>query len=147
MQIYAENRRVYHDYQILETLEAGLVLSGQEVKAIKSGKASLVGAYVKLLHDKPVLLGAKIAPYQSKNAPPDYDSERIRALLMHRREIQRLIGKAQERRLTIVPIKLYNKKDRIKLEIGLAKSRRKYEKREKIREREEKRKMERALKT
>lgn len=143
---YAYNRRAFHEYEILEKFEAGLALTGQEVKAVRQNKASLQGAYVKIIQGRPVLIGARIAPYQPKNAPVNYDLQRTRQLLLHRREIEKLVGKAQERRLTIVPLRLYNKEGRIKLEIALAKSRKKYEKRQIIREKEEKRRIERALK-
>ena len=146
MKIYAENPKANFDYQILETLEAGLVLNGQEVKAIKNGKCSIKGAYVKILGGEAWLLGATIPPYQSKNAPPDYDEQRNRKLLLKKKELNRLIGKSREAGLTLVPIKLYNKNGLIKLELGIGKGKKKADKRGKIIERETKRKIQRALK-
>ncbi len=145
--VYAENRKVFHDYEIIESYEAGLVLEGHEVKSVKSGRITIAGAYVKILGNEAFLIGAGISPYQPKNTPKDYDPERTRKLLLNKREIQALIGKSKEKGLTIVPIKVYDKKGKIKLGIGLAKAKKKRDKRETIRKKEEKRKIERALKS
>ena len=124
--IYAENKKAWHDYEIIESFEAGIVLEGHEVKAVKTGRMSIFGSYVKILGDEAFLVGATISPYQSANTPKDYDPQRTRKLLLNKKEIAGLIGKSKEG-LTIVPLKAYNKKGRIKLEIGLAKARKKYE--------------------
>ncbi|MBI2670348.1 MAG: SsrA-binding protein SmpB [Candidatus Yanofskybacteria bacterium] len=157
MQIYATNEKARFDYEILETLEAGMVLTGQEVKSVKRGSASIKGAYVKLL-DGPAfakatagkeawLLGATIPPYQAGNVPVGYDSRRNLKLLLKKSELKYLAGKSQERGLTLVPIKLYNKNGLIKLEIGIGRGKKKADKREKITKREVQRKIERALKS
>ena len=143
---YADNKRIYHDYEILETYEAGIILEGHEVKAVKTGKISIVGSYVKIIDSETFLIGAIISPYQPKNTPKDYDPQRSRKLLLNKKEIEGLIGKSKERGLTIVPLKVYAKKGKIKLEIGLAKAKKKYDKRTSIRKKEEKRKIERVLK-
>ncbi len=146
MQTYATNEKAHFDYRILETLEAGLVLAGHEVKSIKAGKCSIKGAYVKIIGDEAWLLGAMVSPYQSGNVPPDYDQQRSRKLLLKKKELDYLAGKSQEKGLTLVPIKLYNKNGLIKLEVGVGQGKKKADKREKIIERETQRKIERTLK-
>ncbi len=146
MAIYASNEKARFDYEILETLEAGMVLTGQEVKSVKRGSASIKGAYVKILGGEGWLLGATIPPYQAGNVPPDFDSRKNRKLLLKKSEIKYLTGKSQERGLTLVPIKLYNKNGLIKLEIGVGRGKKKSDKREKIVRRDVERKIERALK-
>ena len=146
MQSYASNEKARFDYEILETLEAGMVLTGQEVKSVKRGSASIKGAYVKTFGNEAWLLGATIPPYQAGNVPSDYDSQRSRKLLLKRSELKYLIGKSQERGLTLVPVKLYNKNGLIKLEIGIGRGKKKADKREKITKREVQRKIERELK-
>lgn len=146
MQVYATNEKARFDYEILETLEAGVVLIGQEVKSIRRGSASIRGAYVKILGGEAWLVGATIPPYQAGNMPAGYDPQRSRKLLLKRSELKYLIGKSQERGLTLVPIKLYNKNGLIKLEIGIGRGKKKADKREKITKREVQRKIERALK-
>ncbi|MEK7659535.1 MAG: SsrA-binding protein SmpB [Patescibacteria group bacterium] len=144
--VYAENRQAFYDYEILEKYEAGMVLEGYEVKAVKSGKLSVRGSYVKVLGGEIFLIGAVISPYQPKNTPKDYDPQRTRKLLLNKKEITGLTGKSEEKGLTIVPLRAYDKKGRVKLEIGLAKARKKYDKRTSIRKKEEQRKIERVLK-
>jgi len=146
MSVFAENRKAYHDYEILEKYEAGIVLEGHEVKSIKKGKVSLQGAYVKIKGDEIFLIGATITPYQPQNISKEYDPQRTRKLLLNKSEINTLIGKEKEKGLTIVPLKLYNKRGKIKLLVGLVKSRKKKDKREIIKKREEERKIGRALK-
>ena len=136
MPIYATNPKAHFDYQIIETFEAGLSLAGQEVKSIKNGKVSLKGAYVKILNGEAWLLGAIVSPYQANNVPPDYDQQRNRKLLLKKSELQYLQTKSQEQGLTLVPIKVYSKKNLIKLEIGLARGKKKYDKREAIKKKE-----------
>lgn len=144
--LYAENKKAFFDYEIIEKYEAGVVLEGQEVKAVKKGKVSIVGSYVKVMGQEAFLVGAVIQPYQPLNVPKNYDPQRSRKLLLNKKEINFFIGKTNEKSLTIVPLRVYDKKGRIKLEIGLAKSKKKADKREKIKGKEEKRKLERALK-
>ncbi|MEK7579811.1 MAG: SsrA-binding protein SmpB [Patescibacteria group bacterium] len=143
---YAENRKAWHDYEIIETFEAGIVLEGHEVKSVKTGKISIAGSYIKISDGEVFLVGSTISPYQPKNTPKDYDSQRNRKLLLNKKEIDGLIGKSKEKGLTVVPLKAYNKKGRIKIEIGLAKARKKRDKRDVIKKKEEQRKIERTLK-
>lgn len=146
MPALAENRRSRFDYEILETIEAGIVLTGQEVKSVKLGRMSLTGSFG-TIHDNAVwLTGASIPPYQPKNAPPNYDPERSRKLLLNRKEIDRLIGKMKERGLTLVPLKVYTTHGRIKVELGLGRGKKTHDKRETIRRREAAREIDRTLK-
>ncbi len=146
MQTYATNPKAHFDYHILETLEAGLVLTGHEVKSIRAGRCSIKGAYVKIMNSEAWLLGATVSPYQAGNVPPNYDQQRSRKLLLKKKELNYLTGKSQEKGLTLVPIKLYNKNGLIKLEVGIGQGKKKGDKREKIIERETQRKIERTLK-
>lgn len=146
MSAYASNERARFDYNILETFEAGLVLSGYETKAIKSGKVSIRGTYVKIIGNEAWLLGATVSPYQPNNVPTDYDQQRNRKLLLKKSELKYLIGKSQESGLTIVPIRLYNKNGLVKLELGIGRGKKKADKRATIMEREVKKKIERTLK-
>ena len=145
MKVLAENRKAYFRYQILEKFEAGISLIGQEVKSIKSGRINLAGSYVVLKGEEVFLVGAKIPAYQPKNAPPDYNPERSRKLLLTKSEIKFLVGKAKERGLTLIPLKVYTKRGKIKLEFGIAKGRKKADKREVIKKRETEREIRRAL--
>ncbi len=144
--VYAENKKAFFDYEIIEKYEAGIVLEGHEVKAVKKGKVSIIGSYVKIMGQEAFLVGAIIQPYQPLNVAKNYDPQRSRKLLLNKKEIDSFIGKTKEKGLTIVPLRVYDKKGRIKLEIGLARAKKKADKREKIRGREEKRKLERVLK-
>jgi SsrA-binding protein len=146
MKSFAENKRAYFDYQILEKIEAGLVLIGQEVKSIKSGRISISGSYVVLRNNEVFLIGANIPPYQPKNIPADYNPERSRKLLLKKSEIKHLIGKVKQKGLTLVPLRVYNKRRKIKVEFGIAKGKKKADKRELIKKREFKREKERELK-
>lgn len=141
----AENRRAYYDYQILETYEAGLVLHGYEVKAIKTGHVSLRGSYVVIRDNEAYLINAFIPPYQPANTPDDYNPERTRKLLLKESEIKSLTGKSKQKGLTLVPLKLYTKKSRIKLGFGLGKGKGEIDKREEIKKREAEREIQRKL--
>ena len=143
MSIYANNQRARFDYEILETMEAGLVLAGHEVKAIRNNKVSIHGAYVKIFDSEAFLVGAIISPYQPGNVPVDYDSQRSRKLLLKKSELKYLIGKSQEKGLTLVPLKIFDAHGLIKLELGIARGKKKYDKRETIKKREEERKIRR----
>ncbi len=151
MKILSQNKKAYFDYHILEEIEAGMVLSGQKVKSIKMGQMSLKGAYISLkkrpglLLPEPYLIGIKIPPYQPKNAPQDYDPEKPIKLLLNKKEINYLIGKTREKGLTIIPLKVYLKNVRIKIAIGLAKGKRKKDKRETIKKRDSEKEIRRAL--
>ena len=145
MKTLANNRRAGFDYQILEKFEAGIALLGHEVKAIRIGRISLAGSYVVLKGEEIFLINCNIPPYQPKNTPSDYNPKRSRKLLMKKREIRRLLGKKKERGLTLVPLKVYTKNKLIKVEVGLAKGKKKFDKREAIKKREAERNIKRAL--
>lgn len=142
-----DNNIIRRDFEILDTLDAGIELLGFEVKSVKAGKGSLRGAFIKLVGDRPVLMNAFIPEYQPNNTSPAYDPYRSRNLLLTTKEINQLIRETKEKNLTIVPIDLYNKGRLVKLKIGLAKGLKKYDKREKIKERDTKRDIDRTLKT
>ena len=143
MEAYAENKRAGFDYEILETFEAGLALSGIEVKSIAAGRASMAGSHVVVRGGEAFLVGADIPPYQAKNSPDNYDSSRTRKLLLNQKEIGALAGSASGNGLTIIPLKMYNKKGKVKLLIGLARSKKKGDKRESIKKRETERELHR----
>lgn len=146
MPIYAKNKKALFDYEILEKFEAGLVLTGQEVKSIRNGGAKLSGAYVTFHKGEPVLTNANIAKYKFAGSLTDYDPEAPRKLLLKESEIKHLFGKSKEKGLTIVPISLYTAGSKIKLEIGVAKGKKQFDKRRTIKERELKREIERKIK-
>ena len=145
MPTLATNPRAKYDYHILETFEAGMVLAGYEVKAIKTGHISLKGSYVTIKDKEAWLINAQIPPYQPKNTPADYQPSRTRKLLLNKREIKSLIGQSKQKGLTLVPLRVYTKKGKIKLAFALGLGKRKVDKREKIKKREVKRKIDRAL--
>ncbi len=140
------NRKAYHDYEILEKFEAGLELKGFEVKALKNGKGSLIGSRIIIRDGEAYIVGMDIPPYQPKNTPADYDSQRTRRLLLNKKEIEYLSGKSSQAGLTLISLEIYNKKRFLKLSFGICRGLKKYDKRERIKEREAKRKMERELK-
>jgi len=144
--IIVENKRAYFNYHILEKFKAGIVLTGQEVKSIKTGKISLRGSFVVLRGEEVFLIGAKIPPYQPKNAPKDYNPQRTRKLLLKKLEIKHLIGFVKQKGLTMVPLKVYTYKGKIKIEFGIGRGKRKVDKREQIKKREVEREIQRALK-
>lgn len=140
----ATNRRARYDYDIEETFEAGMVLTGAEVKSLRAGRASLTEAYARVSDGEVWLENLHISPY-AQAAVRDYDPLRSRKLLLHRNQIERLIGKTQESGVTLVPMRLYFKRGLAKLQLGLGRGKRRYEKRQAIAEREHRREMERAL--
>ena len=142
---YASNPKAGFDYEILETIEAGIILEGHEVKSIKTGKASIKGSYVKILDGIPYLIGAIIAPYQPANTPASYDPQRSRKLLLSKKEVSDLIGTSQASGTTLVPLKLYDKKGLIKLLVGIARGKKKYDKREIIKKKDVSRAKQRGL--
>ena len=145
MPTLATNPRAKYDYHILEIYEAGMVLAGHEVKAIKTGHISLKGSYVTIKDEEAWLINAQIPPYQPKNTPADYQLSRTRKLLLNKREIKSLIGQSKRKGLTLVPLRVYTKKGKIKLAFALGLGKRQADKREKIIKREVKRKIDRAL--
>lgn len=146
MKIITENKRIFFDYEVIEKYEAGIELLGLEVKSAKLGEISLKSSFVIIKDSQAWLLNAKISPYQPKNIPKDYNLSRKRKLLLKKKEIKELIGKSRQKGLTIVPLRVYTKKGKIKVEIGLARARKKIEKKEKIKERDIEREMEREVK-
>jgi SsrA-binding protein len=140
----ATNRQASYRYELLDKLEAGLVLRGTEVKALREGSAQMKDAYA-TVHDGELWLHNMHIPPYGPAARDNHEPERPRKLLAHRREIERLMGKIQERGLTLVPTRLYFRGSRAKVEIALARGKDRFDKRESIRTREEKRDMERAL--
>ncbi|MDI6883077.1 MAG: SsrA-binding protein SmpB [Patescibacteria group bacterium] len=147
MPVLVINKKAQYNYQILEKYKAGIVLQGQEVKSIKAGRISLQGSFVVLKGSEVFLLGAKVPAWQPKNAPADYNPQRSRKLLLQKREIKQLIGKAHQKGLTMVPLKVYTERGKIKLEFAMVKGKRKFDKREKIKKREVEREIRRTMKT
>jgi SsrA-binding protein len=141
-----ENKRVGFDYTILEEIEAGLELFGFEVKSLRKGLGSLKGARVVARGGEAYLVGATIPPIQQANAPKSFDPERSRRLLLNQKEIAHVASAEGEKGLTIVPLKVYNKGRNLKLLLGIARGKKKEDKRQSIREREEKRRISRTLK-
>lgn len=144
--LIAENRRARHDYELLDRFEAGVVLTGTEVKSLRAGKASLQRAYGQLRDGDVYLVGANIPEYPQANRA-NHDPDRERRLLLHRREIDSLVGKVQERGLTLVPTRLYFRDGRVKLELALARGKLGHDKRRDIADRDARRQIERALKS
>jgi SsrA-binding protein len=142
--LIAENRRARHDYELLDRLEAGVVLTGTEVKSAREGQVQLAQAYAEIRDGEAWLVGASIAGY-GKAGSFGHAPDRDRKLLLHRREIDSLYGKVRERGLTLVPTRMYFKDGRVKVEVALARGRERVDKRRAIAERDAKRQMERAL--
>lgn len=140
----SDNRKAYHEYEILEKFEAGLVLSGTEVKSIRAGGVNLRDSYVRIKDGEMFVLGMHISPYEQGNRF-NLDPDRTRKLLMHRREIDRLFGKVKQDGLTIVPTKLYFLDGRVKLEIGLARGKKLHDKRQAAAKRDVQRNIQRAI--
>ena len=145
MKVYSENKKAGFDYEILEKFEAGMVLFGQEVKSIKTGHINLSGSYITLMSGEPFLVGVKVPPYQPNNAGGGYKEERQRKLLLNKKEIDYLIGRTKTKSFSLIPLKIYEKNGRIKLEFGLAKGKKQYNKKEKIKKRDVERDVNREL--
>ena len=142
--ILASNRRARHDFEIIDTYEAGIALEGSEVKSLRAGRGNLKDSFAHIKDGEVWLVGAYIAPYSYARGgghPP----ERTRKLLLHRREIDRLTGALAEKGLTLIPLEMYLKDGRVKVRLGLGRGRRAYDKRQAIREREQAREMQRAV--
>ena len=142
----AANRKAYHDYFVEETYEAGLALVGTEVKSLRDGRINLRDSYAEIRGHELYLVGVHISPYAQGNLA-NHDPLRARKLLLHAREIDRIIGKVNERGYTIVPTKVYFKGSRAKVEIGLARGKRQYDKRADLAKKDAQRDMERALRS
>jgi SsrA-binding protein len=140
-----ENRKAFHDYFVEERFEAGLVLEGWEVKAIRAGRVQLKEAYVILRGEEPHVIGMHISPLPTASTHVNPDPTRSRKLLMHAQEIRRLIGQVVQKGYTLVPINLHYVKGRVKIEIGLAKGKKQHDKREADKERDWKREQQRLM--
>ena len=142
----ATNRRARHEYHILETVEAGLVLRGTEVKSLRAGGVSFKDSYATIRSGEGWLLGCHINPY-SHGTDANHEPERDRKLLLHRRELGRLTGKIAERGLTLIPLRMYFKRGRVKVELGLGRGKKLHDKRATIRERDTQREMDLAARS
>ena len=140
-----ENRKAFHDYFIEERFEAGLALEGWEVKAVRAGRAQLKEAYVVIKDGELMLIGAHISPLSTASTHVHADPTRTRKLLMHREEINRLVGKVERAGYTLIPLNLHYSRGRVKLDIGLAKGKKQHDKRATIRDREWNREQQRLL--
>lgn len=143
--VVAQNKKAYHDYFVDETYEAGLSLSGTEVKSIRAGRVNLKDSYVSCKTGEAILIGMHISPYEFGNIY-NHEPMRSRRLLLHRREINKLIGLTQQEGYTLIPLKLYFKGSYVKLQLGLCRGKKNYDKREAMAARDAKRNMDRALK-
>lgn len=145
MKTISDNKKAYFNYEILEKFEAGIVLTGQEVKSIKNGRISLSGSYVVINQEETYLINANVPAYQPKNVSQEYQATRPRKLLLNKSEIKYLIGKTQQKGLTLVPLRVYTKKGKIKIEFGLGRGKKKANKKETIKRRETERQIKREL--
>jgi SsrA-binding protein len=145
IKIVCQNKKARYDYHIIEVIEAGMVLVGTEVKSLREGRANLKDSYARIRDGELYLLQAHISPY-SRASLDNHDPERVRKLLVHKRELKRLTGKTQEKGLTLVPLKIYFKDGKAKIELALASGKKSYDKRETLKRQTQKREMERAIK-
>jgi len=145
IEIISQNRKAFHDYFIEETIEAGIMLTGSEVKSLRAGKANLKDSYARIKDEEIFLVNTHISQYTKADGFDHADPERTRKLLLHKKEIVRLLGKTREKGYTIIPTKLYFKDGKAKVELGLAKGKTFYDKRDDIKKREVKREMEKAM--
>lgn len=143
--LICQNKKAFHDYEIVETLEAGLVLVGTEVKSLRDGRANLKDSYARIKRGEVFLYDLHISPY-SHAYFDNHDPERVRKLLLHSQEIKRLLGKTQEKGLALIPLKIYFKQGRAKVEIALARGKKAYDKRESLKRKEGARELDRARK-
>ena len=144
VKVVATNRKARHDYLIEDTFEAGMVLTGSEIKSVRAGQVNLREGYATIRNGEVWLLNAHIAPYHQASHE-NHEPRRERKLLMHRREINRLVGKLQEKGLTLVPLQIYLKNSRAKIELGVARGKKLHDKRDSMRERDDRRQMARAV--
>ncbi len=143
--VVATNRKAYHDYSIEETHEAGVVLTGTEIKSVRAGSVNLKDSYAQVKNGEMWLFNVHISPYEPASRQ-NVDPDRTRKLLLHRGEINRLMGRVQEKGLTMIPLRMYLKKNRAKVELALVRGKRQYDKREAIAKRDTDREIQRALK-
>jgi len=145
IRIISQNKKAFHDFEISDKYEAGIVLLGTEVKSLREGRANLKDSYAKVKKNEVYLYDLHISPY-SHASYENHDPERVRKLLLHRLEIKKLLGKTQERGFSLVPLKMYFKDGKVKVEIALAKGKKEYDKRESIKRKEENRELDRLRK-
>lgn len=144
IKIVAKNRKAYHDYHILDTFEAGIALTGSEIKSIRAGQVNLRDGYASIQEGETWLMNTHIAPYHQANRE-NHEPRRTRKLLLHRREINRLTGKLQEKGLTLIPLKLYLRNNKAKVELGLGQGKKQYDKRASLKEKESSRQIARSV--
>ena len=145
MKLIANNKKAYHDYFILETYEAGIALHGTEVKSLRMGKCSIKEAFIRVENEEVFIYGMHISPYEKGNIF-NKDPLRVRKLVLHKYEIRKLLGKTKEKGMTLVPLKLYLKDSLVKVEIGLAKGKKLYDKRQDIAKKDQQREAQRDFK-
>lgn len=145
MATYADNRKALHDYEPLEKFSAGIELLGTEVKSVKGGLLNLRGSYISMNGGEAFLVNADIPPYQPKNAPSDYDPRRERRLMLSKKELEELQKAADTKGLTIVPLSVYNKGRFLKMDIAIARGKKKFDKRQAIKKRDVERDLKRTL--
>jgi len=145
VKVIATNRKAYHDYEVVESLEAGVILTGTEIKSIRQGQVNLRDGFALIRGDEVWLINVHIAPY-AHGQRDNHEPKRERKLLLHRREIERLQGKISERGWTLAPLRLYLRNNRAKIELGLVRGKRQYDKREAIARRDSERDLQRILK-
>ena len=145
-QTIAVNRKAFHDYFIEEEHEAGIVLSGSEIKSIRAGRINLRGAFVRVDNDEAWLLDAHISPYEQSGTHFNHEPTRPRKLLLHRREISRLLGKLEAKGLTVVPLDIHFKGRRAKVKLGVARGKKLFDKRDATAERDANRQLQRVMK-
>lgn len=145
MKLIANNKKAYHDYFILETYEAGIALHGTEVKSLRMGKCSIKEAFIRVENEEVYVYGMHISPYEKGNIF-NKDPLRVRKLLLHKSEIRKLLGKTKEKGMTLVPLKVYFKDSLVKVEIGLAKGKKIYDKRQDIAKKDQQREAQRDFK-
>ena len=145
VKLIANNKKAYHDYFILETYEAGIALHGTEVKSLRMGKCSIKEAFIRVENEEVFIYGMHISPYEKGNIF-NKDPLRVRKLLLHKYEIRKLLGKTKEKGMTLVPLKVYLKDSLVKVEIGLAKGKKLYDKRQDIAKKDQQREAQRDFK-
>lgn len=146
IKLISDNRQARFQYEILETFEAGIQLRGTEVKSVRAGKVNLKDGYVLIRHNEAWLLNSHISPYNASGDYFNHEPKRDRKLLLHRKEIRRLIGQLEQKGLTLIPLKMYLKGSLVKISLGLGRGKKLHDKRETIKQRQDKREMSRALK-
>jgi len=146
VKIVSDNRQARYLYEIIETYEAGIQLTGTEVKSIRAGKVNLRDGYALIRHGEALLLNVHISPYDASGAYFNHEPRRSRKLLLHRKEINKLIGQIEQKGLTLVPLKMYIKGNWIKISLGLGRGKKLHDKRETLKRRQDEREMSRALK-